>query len=105
MYEDINPPKDFEKTASECGARTAMLLNQLSGIPIDKAITMILCSEFGALLRQEYTKAWYSPEYWNYVAVCRDFNMEPSAPHEFYDYSNYDEITEEFRRRYFHKEQ
>ncbi len=101
MYEDINPPKDFEYAASYCGAKTAILLNQLSGVPIDNAIIMILCSEFGALLRHEYTKAWYSPEYWNYVSVCENFNIKPAAPHEFYDYSELRKITEKFRKRFF----
>ena len=101
MYEDIRPPKDFEYEASRRGAKTVLLLNQLSGIPYDKAISMILFSEFGALLRQEETKAWFSPEYWNYVAVCRDYNITPSEPHEFYDFSTLDELTEEFRRRFF----
>lgn len=101
MYEDINPPKDFEYAASYCGAKTAILLNQLSGVPIDNAIIMILCSEFGALLRQEYTKAWYSPEYWNYVAVCKDFNLSSAPPREFYDYSELRNITEKFRKKFF----
>ena len=101
MYEDIRPPKDFEYAASRRGALTAILLNQLSGIPVDRAITMIIFSEFGNLLRDETTKAWFSPEYWNYVAVCRDYGMTPSKPREIYDFRELDELTEVFRKRFF----
>lgn len=101
MYEDIRPPKDFKHAASERGAKTVLLLNQLSDISYDKAITMILYSEFGQLLRHEYTKAWYSPEYWNYVSVCRNYNLTPAEPKEFYDFRDLDQLTETFRKKFF----
>ena len=103
MYEPINPPKDFEYKASKRGAKTALLLNQLSGIPIDKALSMVKNSYYGSLLRHEYTKAWFSPEYWNYVSICEDYNMAPKEAKDVYDYSKLDEVTERFRKKFFHE--
>lgn len=101
MYEDIKPPKDFETEASSRGAKTVILLNQLSGIPIEKAFLMVKNSRFGALLRHEYTKAWYSPEYWNYTAVCEDYGIDPAEAKELYDYRMLKELTEKFREKFF----
>lgn len=60
MYEDIRLSKDFEYEVSRRGAKAVLLLNRLLGIPYDKAISMILFLEFGALLRHGETKAWFS---------------------------------------------
>lgn len=105
MYEPINPPKDFEAEASSRGAKTAIVLSELSSIPIDDALSMVKNSRFGSLLRHEYTKAWFSPEYWNYVSVCEDYNMTPKDAKDIYDFSMLDELTRRFREKFFHEDE
>ena len=43
-----------------------------SGVPADKGAFMALINEI--------TKAWYYPEYWAYVSICREMDMEPKPP-------------------------
>ena len=105
MYEDIRPPEDFKKAASERGAKTVLVMNQLSDIPYDKAITMILYSTFGQLLRHEDTKAWFSPEYWNYVSICENYGLEVKKPKEYYNFKDLEMLTERFRKRFFEDEE
>lgn len=48
-------------------------------------------------LINEITKAWHYPEYWAYVSICREMDMDPKppAPEAIYDRTH---IPEYIRR-------
>ena len=73
------------------------ILVQLEGITADCAFTLLLRSQFGMALINEITKAWHYPEYWAYVSICREMDMDPKppAPEAIYDRTH---IPEYIRR-------
>lgn len=94
MYEDIKAPENFFLEASSKAAKIVILLNQLSNISYDKGCDMVRISQFGQLLHREETKAWFAPEYFMYKEICEEYGLIPSLPKEFYNYSDWNMLTD-----------
>ena len=89
--------KTILKKRNAKAAEVVNILVQLEGISEDRAFTLLLRSQFGMALINEITKAWHYPEYWAYVSICREMDMEPKppAPEGIYDRTH---IAEYIRR-------
>lgn len=101
MYEDIKAPVNFKEKAGYKAACVAILLNELSGISLEKAVHMVVVSRFGGMLRKEETKAWYSPAYWAYRDVCEEWQIVPDTGRDYYDFSKADTMISEMMTRLF----
>ena len=101
MYEDIKAPANFKEKAGYKAACVAILLNELSEIPLKKAVHMVVVSRFGGMLRKEETKAWYSPAYWAYKDVCEEWQIVPDMGRDYYDFSKADAMIPEITTQLF----
>ena len=93
MFEEIDEPKDFLETASWRAARTVLVLNKLNGILYKESLEYVGASSFGAKLRIEKTKAWYMSEYWAYVLICKEFDLERKPGCEIFDWHDIPALT------------
>ena len=76
----IDAPKNYPEKRNAKAVEVVNILVQLEGITEERAFTLLLRSQFGMALINEITKAWHYPEYWAYVSICREVDMEPKPP-------------------------
>ena len=76
----IDAPKNYPEKRNAKAAEVVNILVQLEGITKERAFTLLLRSQFDMALINEITKAWHYPEYWAYVSICREMDMEPKPP-------------------------
>ena len=76
----IDAPKNYSEKRNMKAAEVVNILVQLEGMTEERAFTLLLRSQFGMALINEITKAWHYPEYWAYVSICREMDMEPKPP-------------------------
>ena len=93
----IEAPKNYPEKRNAKAAEVVNILVQLEGITEDRAFTLLLRSQFGMALINEITKTWHYPEYWAYVSICQEMDMEPKppAPEGIYDRTH----IAEYKRR------
>lgn len=96
MFElEPSRPKDFEKKRAQKVAKIVLLMNQLNDIPYNEGFKLVFRSPLSWDLRNEKTKAWFTPEYWFYYYILKSYDMEPKPAREWYDITDIPQLTEE----------
>lgn len=105
MFDDVNESeRGYKKDAAWRGSMTVIILNQLNGIPYEEGERMVSFSSYGVALRQEETKAWWTPPYWAYRWICEEYGLQYHPALEYYNTTDLLELEDILYKKLFPEE-